>query len=338
MSSVPPPDHPPPADETLLRRVAAGDADALDRLYARYAGVVFGIARRSLDAGTAEEIVQDAFLALWRNADSYDPTRGPLRPWLLQIVHFRIANELRRAGRRPHAEGNDDHLARLADPDLGPADRMTLETRRAALRSALGALPERERFAIGMAFLDELSHPEVAAALGIPLGTAKSRIRLGMGRLRQSLAAVALLLVFATAAALLVRRARDEKELLARDERALAMVTSSDSERIRLSAVPGLPDATHATWRSRNGSPIAVVTFSSFPHAPAGKVYRLWMARSGHWTPIGTAVPDADGRARLIAENPVLAELPDAIEIRLEGPVPGASPAGSEIVRWRRAE
>ena len=323
MSSVPPPD-PPPADESLLRRVAEGDAEALDLLYARYAGLVFGIARRSLDAATAEEIVQDAFVALWRNADSYDPARGPLRPWLLQIVHFRIANELRRSGRRPRAEGNDEHLARLADPDLGAADRIALETRRAALRTALADLPERERFAIGMAFLDELSHPEVAAALGIPLGTAKSRIRLGIGRLRQSLAGAAIVLLFAAASAFLILRARNDRELLARDERALAMVTSSDSERIRLAAAPGVPDATHATWRSRNGSPIAVVTLSSFPPAPAGKVYRVWIARSGRWTAIGTAVPDGEGRARLIAETRAVAALPDAIEIRLESSVPEA--------------
>ena len=80
------------------------------------------------------------------------------------------------------------------------------------------------------------------------------------------------------------------------------------------------------------------MTLSSFPPAPAGKVYRVWMARSGRWTAIGTAVPDGEGRARLIAENPAVAALPDTIEIRLESPVPGASPAGSEIVRWRKAE
>jgi hypothetical protein len=189
-----------------------------------------------------------------------------------------------------------------------------------------------------MAFLDELSHPEVAAALGIPLGTAKSRIRLGIGRLRQSLAGAAILLFFAAMSAFLIRRVRNDRELLARDERALAMVTSSDSERIRLSAAPGVPAATHATWRSRNGSPIAVVTFSSFPPAPAGKVYRVWMARFGRWTAIGTAVPDGEGRARLIAESPAIAAPPDAIEIRLEAPLAGSSPTGSEIVRWRRAE
>src|SRR5690348_7679937 len=88
-------------DEELMRELAAGREEALAPLHRRYAALVFNLAAQSLDRSAAEEIVQDVFVAVWKSATTYDPARGPVRPWLLQIAHLRVLNELRRRGRRP---------------------------------------------------------------------------------------------------------------------------------------------------------------------------------------------------------------------------------------------
>src|SRR5262249_8458224 len=95
------------SDEELAARVGEGRQDALAALYERHAATVFAIAAQSLDRGAAEEVVQDVFLSLWKGAGSYSPSRGPFRPWLLQIARFRTANELRRRRRRPLAEDDE---------------------------------------------------------------------------------------------------------------------------------------------------------------------------------------------------------------------------------------
>src|ERR671932_132368 len=87
-------------DEELMRLLAGGRQEALGPLYSRYAPLIFGMAAQSLDRSGAEEIVQEVFLAVWRQAATFDPALGPFRPWVLQIAHFRILNELRRRGRR----------------------------------------------------------------------------------------------------------------------------------------------------------------------------------------------------------------------------------------------
>src|SRR5262249_17075892 len=111
------------SDEDLVGALASGSHEALGPLYSRYAALVFGIAAKSLDDVAGEEIVQDVFLAVWRGAPSFDPERGPVRPWLLQIAHNRIINELRRRSRRPQAERDPGglRLVALPDPDPDPA-------------------------------------------------------------------------------------------------------------------------------------------------------------------------------------------------------------------------
>src|SRR3954465_2319851 len=89
------------SDVELMRRLVAGSDDALEPLHRRYVGLIFGIAARRLDTAAAEDITQDVFLAVWSKANSYDPGRGPVRPWIAQIAHLRVLNELRRRGRRP---------------------------------------------------------------------------------------------------------------------------------------------------------------------------------------------------------------------------------------------
>ena len=123
-------------------------------------------------------------------------------------------------------------------------------------------------------------------------------------------------------------------EQLARDERALTMLTSSDAVAIRLSAAPGQDPATHATYRFRPGSPIAVVTFSKFPAAASGEVDRVWASIGGRWVRLGEAVPDETGRARLIAEAPALANAPERLVVAAERGTAGTAPGERAIAAW----
>jgi hypothetical protein len=121
---------------------------------------------------------------------------------------------------------------------------------------------------------------------------------------------------------------------LGRDDRALTMLTSSDSQALRLTA-PGAPESgIHGVYRYRPGSQIAVFTISNFPPAPAGSVYRAWALRGGAWVPLGDARPDASGHARWIAEHPALASRPDRLEVTLEPETGGTAPSGPIVIAW----
>ncbi len=326
-------------DEALLAGLAAGRQESMGPLYARYAPLVSGIARHSLDRGAAEEIVQDVFLAVWRSARTFDPRRGPVRPWLLRITHTRIANELRRRSRRPVAtdappEGALEALESLPDSETEPPEKLWRAYRGEVIRSALAELPPRQRQALGLSFFDDLSHPEIASLLDVPLGTAKSRIRVGLDRLRSRLGPLSAALLVLVAAIWLAVRGASDRGGLARDERALAMLTSSDSTAIRLTPIAAtMPPESHATWRTRPGSPIAVVTFSHFPAAPDGRTYRIWMRQGGTWSLVGSARPDSEGRARILAEGAKLASPPEELEVTLEEEVStGRFPSGPPLV------
>jgi len=329
---------PSPDDQELIRALAAGREEALRPLYARYAPIVFRIASQTLDRATAEEIVQDVFLALWRNAAQYDAERGPLRPWLLQIAHFRILNELRRRSRRPQLapDPGDEQLGALSDPDAGPAATAWSEYRRSAVRDALALLPPAQRQALGLAFFDELTHEQVADVLQLRLGTAKTRIRSGLMRLREQLAPLlaSLLLVVLAGLATLLHHREADRSAIALDERALDLVTSSDVKPIRLEAVPGVPAETHANYRSRPGTPLAVLSLSKLPAAPSGRTYQAWLRHEGMWISLGTAIPDADGRARIVAQGPELAAAPDALQVTLEPEAGNRAPAGPVVIAW----
>ena len=121
---------------------------------------------------------------------------------------------------------------------------------------------------------------------------------------------------------------------MARYDRALSMMTASDSVNLRLGPVPGTPEETHARYRSRPGAGIAVVTFSAFPPAPAGQTYQAWVRHGATWTSHGTVDPDAGGSARLIVEDPALGALPDGLEVTLEPRTGSAAPNGRVVVAW----
>jgi RNA polymerase sigma factor (sigma-70 family) len=324
------------SDEALMSDLASGQQDAIGLLYARYAPTILGMAAQALGRPAAEDIVQDVFLAVWKNAAAYNPRRGLVRPWLLQIAHYRIANELRRKSRRPQiqADPEGEKLASIPEPGPGQSEEVWNAYRHSALRRALEELPPPQRQALGLAFFEQLSHDEIASALKLPLGTAKSRIRAGLRSLRLRLAPLVAALAGITILGVFALRFLSGRTELARDERALTMLTSSDSEALRITA-PGDPQSrVHGVYRHRPGSPIAVFTLSNFPPAPAGRVYRAWALRSGAWISLGDARPDASGHARRIAEHAALASPPDRLEVRLEPETGAAAPTGPILIAW----
>lgn len=326
------------SDEELVRWLTAGRQEALGALYSRYAPLIFSLAAQTLDQHAAEEIVQDVFLAVWRGAATFDPERGPFRPWVLQVAHTRILNELRRRSRRPRIEPDPDglYLESLPDAAPEPAEAAWHEYRRSAVRSAVEALPPPQRQALGLAFFEELTHEQVAALLDLPLGTAKTRIRAALQKLRSQLAPlIAALALVSTVGALGIRYQSDQMAL-ERYDRALQLVTASDLRPLRLEAAPGVPAEAHGTYRARPGAENAVLTLSHLPPVPEGRIYQGWVLSDGTWTSLGTAHPDAGGGTRLllIAEGPELAVPPEAVQVTLE-PLGGSpTPSGGVVIAW----
>jgi hypothetical protein len=159
---------------------------------------------------------------------------------VLQIAHYRILNELRHRSRQPRLDSDPDGalVAEIPDREAGPAETASREERRGVVRAALAALPAAERDALGLAMLQDLTHEEVARELGLPLGTAKTRIRTGLRRLRTTLLpqAAALALI-----ALLAVLYRGDHTRVARDERALPSSPRATRKNFRLAAAPGVP-------------------------------------------------------------------------------------------------
>ncbi|HET7676600.1 MAG TPA: sigma-70 family RNA polymerase sigma factor [Candidatus Limnocylindrales bacterium] len=177
---------PEPADADLLAMAAAHDATALTRLYERYRTVAYSLALRITgDAGLAEDVIQEAFLGVWRNAGRYAAARGSVRTWLMAIVHHRAIDALRR--RRPADELPDVEMPppSLVLPDIWPEVAGRLD--REAIRAAMDGLAAAQREAIELAYFGGLTQQEIAARTGAPLGTVKSRVRLGLLSLRGAL-------------------------------------------------------------------------------------------------------------------------------------------------------
>ena len=228
-------------------------------------------------------------------------------------------------------------MAGLPDESPEPAEVVWQDYRRAALQAAFAELPSPQRQALGLAFFEDLTHEQVASVLNLPLGTAKTRIRTGLqtlrGKLAPQLAALALVGIFA----FLGMHYHTDRVTWLREEHALELLTNSETVNLRLAPAPGVPLETHARYRGRTGADMAIVTFSHFPRTPAGQIYQAWVRHQGVWTSLGTAQPDASGNARLIAEGPALAVLPDAIQVTQE-PIGGsAAPSGPVVVTWPSA-
>jgi RNA polymerase sigma-70 factor, ECF subfamily len=171
-------------DESLLARVARGDDDALGSLYDRFGRVAYGLALRILrDERLAEDAVQEAFLAVWRQAASFRPERANARSWVLTFVHRRAVDLVRREERR-----RAEPLETEAEAATGStAEAVELRGRREAVQRALAQLPEEQRRPIELAYYGGFSQSELAERLGEPLGTIKSRMFTGLKRLRELL-------------------------------------------------------------------------------------------------------------------------------------------------------
>ncbi|MGH3135334.1 MAG: RNA polymerase sigma factor [Gaiellaceae bacterium] len=171
-----------PSDGQLIERVADGDRRAFDELHRRYARPVLGLALRRLgDRGRAEDASQEAFIAIWRSARTFDPNRGNGAPWLYAVARNAITDGLRR--RPPPVAELEDGPG--SDPD--PSDEAEAAWTAWRVHRALEVLPEHERPVIELAYWSGLSQSEVAEKLGIPLGTVKTRTRSALARLADAL-------------------------------------------------------------------------------------------------------------------------------------------------------
>jgi RNA polymerase sigma factor (sigma-70 family) len=175
------------ADRAVLVLVTDGQLDALEDLYDRYRTMAYSIALRiTSDSSLAEDVVQDAFLGVWRNASRYVEGRGSVKTWLLSIVHHRAVDAVRR--RRPTTalpEREDTPPRALLLPDVWQEVVGNLD--REEIAAAIATLTDVQREAIELAYWGGLTQQEIAARTGAPLGTVKSRVRLGLLALRRAL-------------------------------------------------------------------------------------------------------------------------------------------------------
>lgn len=174
-------------DAALAKRMRGGDRDAVGEFYDRYASQAYALAVRILsDQYAAEDVVHDAFVAVWQRMDRFDPERGSLRAWLLTIVRNRAIDRLR--GSRPSVpvEMADEQSLLRTSPN--PTWELTLERlSRVEIRGVLSTLPDAQREAIELAYFGGRTYREIAELTGVPEGTASGRLRLGLAKMRDGL-------------------------------------------------------------------------------------------------------------------------------------------------------
>ena len=171
-------------DATLLQRVTQGDREAFMELYQRYANLVYSMALRVVrDQQMAEEVAQDVFLKIWQKGALYDPARGRFSSWLLSVTRFTAIDRLRYEKRRPTVEDTNEEVAQPRELQRLSADHALWEQGQ-QLRMLIEALPPEQREVVELAYFGGLTHRELAEQLNLPLGTVKSRLRLGLNKLR----------------------------------------------------------------------------------------------------------------------------------------------------------
>lgn len=180
-----------PTDLELLERIQAGDADALDILYGRYAPPVYSLVWRVLQSTEeAEDVALDVFWQIWRQADRYDPSRGAPPAWIFTVARSRAIDRLRARHRREDRTVSFDDPGTNLDPldeEAAPDQVASFRQTRDAVREAMNSLSPVQREAVELAFFKGLTHVEIARKLRQPLGTVKTRIRQGLIRLRKKL-------------------------------------------------------------------------------------------------------------------------------------------------------
>ena len=178
------------ADEDLMQYVRKGDARAFEVLYERHSGVAFSLAYRMVGTrNQAEDVVQEAFISIWRSGARYERTRGSVRTWVLGIVHNRAIDSLRRATVHSKRRADDEGLAEKLEAgertDVEAARREEAQT----VRTAMDTLPTEQSQVIELAYFGGFSHSEIADMLQMPIGTVKGRMRLGLEKMRGALVA-----------------------------------------------------------------------------------------------------------------------------------------------------
>jgi RNA polymerase sigma factor (sigma-70 family) len=177
-------------DLELHRRLTVGDREAFEELYRRYAPASYGLAYRlTAQHVLAQDVVHDAFLALWRAPEAYDPARGPFRTFFLSLVHHRAVDTVRREERLRKRQERVSNLEASHGEDVaeGVVEDSFIEGRRKEVRAALETLPAEQRQVLEMAYFGGLTQVQIAEDLQIPLGTVKTRTLAAMKKLRRVL-------------------------------------------------------------------------------------------------------------------------------------------------------
>ena len=178
------------ADEDLMTLVDAEDSDAFAVIYDRHGGAAYSLAHRIVgDQGMAEDVTQEAFLSIWRSTARFDAARGSVRAWVLGIVRNRAIDALRRSARPAPKLDQDDDAVLETQPAAQRTEAEAIRRETAdRLRKALGLLPREQSQVIELAYFGGFSHSEIADMLGAPIGTVKGRMRLGLEKIRATLA------------------------------------------------------------------------------------------------------------------------------------------------------
>jgi len=178
------------SDEALIQAIAGGAVWAMEPLYQRYSRILYSLVYRMVsDHQVAEDLIQDAFLSVWRRAISYSPQSGAVRSWLISIVHHRTIDYLRSVRRRSVLKETTweevEVDERAAFPDVWEEAWRSVQS--AQVRAALMNIPMEQRMVIELAYFQGWTHSEIAAGCQIPLGTVKARLRLGLIHLKRAL-------------------------------------------------------------------------------------------------------------------------------------------------------
>ncbi len=171
-------------DLELMQRIARHEQSALSELYQRYGNLIYSIALRVLQNGPlAEEVTQDTFLEVWKNPDRWDPARGKLTSWMLTITRYTAIDRLRKEQRLPDLTSTPlEEIHHLTASTDQPDDPAWLDSQ--IIQEAMAQLPPEQAQVIELAFFQGMSHSEMAEALHLPLGTIKTRVRLGLQKLK----------------------------------------------------------------------------------------------------------------------------------------------------------
>jgi RNA polymerase sigma-70 factor (ECF subfamily) len=176
------------ADEDLMQLMQRSDPRAFELIYERHSGAAFSLAYRMVGRGNvAEDVVQEAFLSLWRSGARYERTRGSVRTWVLGIVHHRAIDQLRRSSVHDKRRASDEGLEERLESRERTEGEVARREEAATIRSAMDSLPAEQSHVIELAYFGGFTHTEIAEILGAPVGTVKGRMRLGLEKLRNSL-------------------------------------------------------------------------------------------------------------------------------------------------------